>query len=278
MPQRHSLLAAFMKFLIPLFAFSFVTHLSAVEVPKIFAGFFEPNVPVKAQIGMVIPPEEIEKFVRKVEVSARKDPKWFREFSTQSKPGEPLPFDEKLGLTKAEYDEYIALWARREFKPIEETVLLLRSVSSDAWILNATGKASNLSTIRYQPKDDVFRSPNGELKRISDIKTDSTSILGEWTGMEWKFEEESSLGKIKENLAIGLFADGKHGLVVYRAQELSTEGKRLLDKSMIIRFPLGKGAKPVLPKGPDKPAEKTAETPPAKPTPVKVKPKIIPQP
>lgn len=259
-----------MKHLIPLCVLSLVAHLTAAEVPKVFSGFFEANVPVKGQIGMVVPPAEIEKFVRKVEVAARKDPKWFREFSSKSKPGEPLPFDEKLGLTKAEYDEYIGLWAKREFKQIEEVVLLLRPVSDDAWSLNATGKASNLSTIRYQSKDDVFRSPNGEMKRISDIKTDSSSILGEWTGMEWKFEEETGLSKLKENLAIGLFADNVHGLVVYRAQELSSEGKRMLDKSLIIRFPLKKGAKPVMPKGPEVSA-------PA-PAPVMVKPKITPQP
>jgi hypothetical protein len=261
---------AFMKFIIPFCAFALVSQLSAAEVPKIFAGFFEPNVPVKAQVGTVMPPEEIEKYVRKVELAARKDPKWFREFAMQSKSGAPLPFDEKLGLTKLEYDEYILLWAKREFKQIEEVTLLLRPVSGDVWSINSTGQASILSTIRYQPKADVFQSPNGEMKRIADIKTEANSILGEWSGMEWKFEEESGLGKIKENLAVGFFADGKYGLIVYRAQELSSEGKKLLDKSLIIRFPLGKGAKPVI--------TKAAETTPAKPTPVKVKPKIIPQP
>lgn len=259
-----------MKFIILFCAFAFVSQLSAAEVPKIFAGLFEPNVSVKGQIGAMMPPGEIEKYVRKVEVAARKDPKWFREFSTQSKSGEPLPYDEKLGLTKPEYDDYLALWAKREFKQIEEITLLLRPVSGDAWSLNSSGQASILSTIRYQPKDDVFQSPNGEMKRIADIKTEVNSILGAWSGMEWKFEEDTGLGKTKENLAVGFFADGKYGLIVYRAQELSSEGKKLLDKSLIIRFPLGKGAKPVI--------VKAAERIPAKPIPVKVKPKIIPQP
>ncbi len=271
-----------MKYLVPIVACSFISHLSAAEAPKIFAGLLQPNVAVKGQIGAVMPPLEIEKFVRKVEISARKEPKWFREFSAQSKPGEPLPFDERLGLTKSEYDEYIAMWAKREFKPTEEVTLLLRPGSGDTWTLNATGKASNLSIIHYHPKDDVFRSPNGEMKRIENIKTDASSVLGEWSGMEWKLEDDTGLGKIKENLAIGFFADAKHGLVVYRAQEISTEGKRLLDQSLIIRFPLAKGAKPELAKINEKPAEKTvdkpAEKPVDKPAPVKVKPKIVPQP
>lgn len=231
-----------MKLHTPLIAVSLIASLAAAEVPKVFEGLLEPGVPKRGQIGMVVPPQEIDKYVAKVEASARKDPKWFREFSATAKPGVPLPFDERLGLTKEEYADYLALWNKREFKPMEEVMLLLRQSSGGTWTINSTGKASALSTLRYAEKEDMFRSPNGELKRIDDIKADPASILGEWTGSEWKFEEETSLGKTKENIALGRFTDNKFGLVVYRAQELSTEGTRLLDKSLVIRFPLGKAA------------------------------------
>jgi hypothetical protein len=150
----------------------------------------------------------------------------------------PLPYDERLGLTKEEYTGYLALWDKREFKAKEEVMLLLRQSPGGTWSLTSTGGASTFSTLRYAPKDGVFRSPNGDLKRIDDIKADSTSVLGEWTGKEWKFEEETSLGKTKENFAIGRFTDQPFGLIVYRAQELSTEGTRLLDKSLVVRIPI----------------------------------------
>lgn len=231
-----------MNFHAPIIAAALVASLTAAEPPKIFVGLLEADTPVKAQIGMVIPPKEIDKFIAKVEASARKDPKWFREFSSQAKPGVPLPFDERLGLTKEEYADYLALWNKREFKPVADIMLLLRQSAGATWSITATGEASNLSTLRYSAKDDVFRSPNGDLKRIEDIKAEATSILGEWTGSEWKFEEETGLGKTKENFAIGRYADNKFGLIVYRVQELSTEGSRLLDKSLVVRFPLGKPA------------------------------------
>jgi hypothetical protein len=128
-------------------------------------------------------------------------------------------------------------------------LLLLRQSAGDTWSITATGNASPIATLRYVAKDDLFRSPNGQLKRIDDIKADASSILGEWSGLEWKFEEETGLGKIKENLALGRFAGNKYGLIVYRAQELSSEGTKLLDKSLVIRFALGKAgqAKPAAP-------------------------------
>ena len=47
-----------MKFHAPLVAFSLVASLSAAEVPKVFAGLFEQDVPVKGQIGVMMPPPE----------------------------------------------------------------------------------------------------------------------------------------------------------------------------------------------------------------------------
>lgn len=229
-----------MKFHAPFIAVSLIAAVSAAEAPKVFAGLLEPGVAKRGQIGMVIPPQEIDKFVAKVEASARKDPKWFAEFSATAKPGVPLPYDERLGLTKEEYAEYLALWNKREFKPMEEVQLMLRESAGSGWVITSTGGASTLSTLRYMDKDDLFRSPNGELKRIDDINADPASILGEWTGSEWKFEEETSLGKTKENVALGRYTDNKFGLIVYRVQELSTEGTRLLDRSLVIRLPLGK--------------------------------------
>lgn len=231
-----------MKLHAPLIAVSLIASAVAEEVPKVFAGLFQKDVPVKGQIGMVLPPSDIDKYVAKVETAARKDPKWFREFSKEAKPGVPLPYDERLGLTKEEYDEYIALWNKREFKPMEEVMLLLRQSAGNTWAVTATGRASTISTLRYDPAADVFRSPNGDLKRLEDIKAEPGSILGEWVGHEWKFEEETSLGKTKENFALGRYVDKPFGLIVYRAQELSTKGTRLLDKSLVVRFPIGKAA------------------------------------
>ena len=256
-----------MKFHFPIIALSLVAHLSGAEPPKVFAGLFEKDIPKKAAIGVVVPPPEIDKYIAKVEASARKDPKWFREFASGSKSGAPLPFDEKLGLTKAEYDDYLALWAKRDFKPLEEVMLLLRQSFGDTWSITSTGGASAISTLRYDAKTDTFRSPNGNLKRIDDVTADSSTVLGAWTGSEWKFEDDTGLGKIKENFAMGRLAGGTYGIVIYRAQELSSEGTRLLDKSLIIRFPLAKAGAVTAP-----PLANDAAKPATKPA-VKVTPK-----
>lgn len=210
------------------------------DVPETFEGLFEKDIPIKASIGIVVPPPEIEKYIAKVETSARNNKEWFAEYSKASKPGAPLPFHENLGLTKEEYDDYLSLWAKREFKSTEEVMLVLRENFGKTWSITATGEAGVISTLRFDPEKDVYRSPNGEMKRLEDIKAEDTSILGAWSGREWRFEEETGLGKIKENFAVGRFEGKEFGLLVYRVQEISSEGSRLLDNSLVVRFALGK--------------------------------------
>ena len=98
-----------------------------------------------------------------------------------------------------------------------------------------------MNTSPCGPKEDNWTSPNGTPTRLPDINADPSRILGAWTGKEWRFEEETSLSKLKENVAIGLTADKKYHLIVYRAQELTATGTRLLDKNLVVRVPVTAG-------------------------------------
>jgi hypothetical protein len=213
--------------------------LIAAEAPKVLSDYLIPNTVIKGEVVVVVPPKELDQYIAKVEESARKDPEWFREHAKSGKPGVPLPFDERLGLTKEEYDEYLKFWGKREFKGIEAVPIRLSASSDGRWSIIAGGRAQTLSTLKYDPATDVFKSPNGELKRIEDVSADVNSTLGAWTGQEWRFEEKTGLGTIKENFAIGKTGDKKYGLLVYRLQEVSEQGSRIADDGMVVRFPLG---------------------------------------
>ena len=253
-----------MKRISPIFVLLALSVACPAQVPKIFAGLLAKDALVKGEVVVVLPPPEMDKYVAKVEAAAKKDPDWFVKYSKDAKPGVPLPFHEKLGLTKEEYDEYSKLWAAREFRSLAQVVLQLREGKPGEWTVAATGEGNVISTLRYVAKEDVFQSPNGKLKRIEDIDADPLSILGAWKGGEWKFDETGELGMSKENFAVGRTVDGKYGLLVYRMQEVSTQGTRLYDKSLVVRYGLGAAGKveppPVkgAPAGKsDKPAKKT---------------------
>jgi hypothetical protein len=226
------------RLLCPVFVLCSAAALAA-EAPKVLADYLKPDALIKGEVVVVVPPPELDKYIAKVEAAARKDPEWFREHAKNGKPGVPLPFDERLGLSREEYDEYLSFWGKRDFKGIEAVPIRLSSSKDGRWNINIGGSAQAISTLRYDPKTDAFGSPNGELKRIEDVSADANSTLGAWTGHEWKFEEKTGLGTTKENIAVGKTGDKKFGLIVYRLQEVSDQGTRLLDRGMVVRFPLG---------------------------------------
>lgn len=218
----------------------FVTRLQAADVPKVLAGYLKPDVNTRAELVAIVPPKEIDKYLLKIREAVEANPEWAVEFRSKSEPGKPLPYDEKMGLTKEEYADYLVLWAKRDMQPLPDGELILRleSPKEGEWVIRANGMGVPISLIRYDVKSDVMNSPNGKMVRLPDIDADEQSVMGAWTGHEWKFEEEGVLGRTKENLAIGKMKKGDYGLLVYRLQEVSTDGQPVYDRRILIRYPL----------------------------------------
>ncbi|MGJ8698258.1 MAG: hypothetical protein ACSHYF_18200 [Verrucomicrobiaceae bacterium] len=228
-------------------AISFLAILAAATVPavaqdapKVLGAYLKPNVGVKGEVVAVIPPDEIQEYLDIVKEASAKNAEWFAEYSAKSKPGIPLAYDERLGLSKEQYAKYLELWDQREFKMIQPVGIRLEPLG-DQWMIRVSGVGAKITLLRYDPETDAFTSPNGKMKRLEDIKAEPESILRAWTGHEWKYEEESALGKTKENFAIGKTEEGKFGLLVYRLQDVSSVGRVLYDQSVLIRFPLEGG-------------------------------------
>jgi len=188
------------------------------------------------EVGAIVPPKEINKYIAKVQAASKEDPEWYSAYSKKAKPGLPLPWNEKLGLTKNEYEEYLKLWRQRQFKVARKVVMRLEEVKPGEWMIRVSGVGMQISLLHYFPKTDQFKSPNGYLKRIEDVDASKDSILGAWKGQEWRFEEKNDFEWTTENLALGKYNDGSYGLLIYRVREVISG----FDKSMVIRFSLPK--------------------------------------
>lgn len=200
--------------------------------PELLAPYLTKDKPVMGEVGAIVPPKEINKYIAKVQAAAQEDPVWHKEFASKAKPGLPLPWNDKLGLSKDEYEEYLKFWDQRQFKASQKVLIRLEEIKTGEWMIRVSGVGMPISLLRYYPETDLIKSTNGELKRIEDINAGERSILGAWEGKEWRFEEKTDYVWTKENLAIGKSKDGKYCLLIYRIQENVTA----YDKSLVIRF------------------------------------------
>lgn len=214
--------------------------MAETKAPQIFKPYLKKGVAVAGEIGAVLPPEEINKYITKVQAAAKNDPEWHVEYAKKAQPGVPLPWHEKLGLTKEEYEEYLKLWDERKFKAVHQVTLRLEESNPNEWMVRVSGVGMPISLLRFNAESGNFKSPNGELQRIADVDADEKTILGAWKGQEWKYENITDFLSTKENFALGKFNDGKHCLLIYRLQE-SASGRLIANRSLVIRFvPPGK--------------------------------------
>jgi len=207
------------------------------KAPEILAEYFIPNEIAKGAVVAIVPPDEIQTYINKVKEASEKNKEWFAEYSAKATPGIPLPFHENLGLTKEEYAQYLELWEQRDFKVVQEVAVRLEKLG-DQWMVRVSGVGAKISLLRFDPATGNFKSPNGAMERIDDIKANPASILRGWTGKEWKYEKKGTLGVTKENFAVGKTEDKKYGLLVYRLQDIGVNGRSLYDQSALIRFAL----------------------------------------
>ena len=213
--------------------------LHAAEPPAILGQYLEANVVAKGEVVKLDIPVEFLKFRELLKEAEKADPEWFKKHQEKAGKDNPIPpFDTKLGMTKAEYDKYVALWEQRTYKRVEDgkVHVILTEDGENEWVINVSGKGMPVSLLKYVAAKDQFESSNGTLARIEDIKSPKESIYREWSGQEWRFFNDGDLVKTKENIAIGRTGDGLYGLLIYSLQELSGTGTPLADDLLMIRF------------------------------------------
>ena len=98
---------------------------AADEVPEILAAYFDKDKTVSGEVGAIMPPEEINKYIAKVKAASKANPEWYAAYAKEAKPGIPLPWHENLGLTKEDYEAYLKLWDQRQFKAMQQVVIRL---------------------------------------------------------------------------------------------------------------------------------------------------------
>jgi len=94
-----------LRFCIPL------VSIIATSSTAAFADLYDalPDGRIKINWVEMTPSPMLAQMTLKIQAAARKDPVWFKEHAMKSKPGGPLLYDPKLGLTRAEYDTMMTM-------------------------------------------------------------------------------------------------------------------------------------------------------------------------
>lgn len=158
-------------------------------------------IPKDQTIAEVLVPEvpaRLVELTRAIRVAAWKDSAWWNEYRTSASEGEPLPYDEKLGISKEDYEEYLSLASKRSLVKTGEVTLSVASDDDKTFEISCDDTLATIDGVRLDLTSDKVDTPFGSAAERLDIEASpKQSLTGPWSGVEWKFIE------IKDNKATG---------------------------------------------------------------------------
>jgi hypothetical protein len=182
-------------------------------------------------------PPRMAELSQRLRNAAQADPAWFQEHVRRATPGEPLPYDRRLGLTEAEYHEFLRLADSVQMRPVRTETLVIEPIAAGWRFANAT----TLSALRGLEIDTVanqVRSSFGILPAASPITpSDAQQATGRWGGPRWALAAVDSLTRTGTRAA---FAVGKHEstgrtVIYFNAQRVAS-GQLTSQESLFLRF------------------------------------------
>lgn len=130
-------------------------------------------------------PKRLEELAIRLQTALVKDPAWSQAFISRAKPGEPLPFDEKLGLTSAEYDEFLML--SREARLGKAGAATLRvERKGDIAVLQFGERFRGMERLEINLAEGSASTPSGSVANVRRIVANpQQGATGPWDGVQW---------------------------------------------------------------------------------------------
>lgn len=180
--------------------------------------------------------QEYMDIAQKLQKAIQANQAWFMEYSKAAKPDAPLPYDEKMGITKEEYQKLID--ADKNVKLVEEKKIdIAFTKMADGKIKITTTPTSPIDKIIIDEKVGVT-TDHGLLKDATVVNNqDKNSVTGPWKGMQWKTESMNEAKKEAKSIkfAIGALENQDQNIVYYDVLDMGNGKKE--QYSYIIFYP-----------------------------------------
>ena len=117
---------------------------------------------------------------------------WFREQFKQRKPGQPLDYDPRFGITKEEYAEFLREVEHRHMVSTGTKLPCIFRWKGDILSLDVGDTNSPLNKIRLNTKSgELFASVGRVGTPIWESSDDPITPIGAYDGCEWAYKKEN---------------------------------------------------------------------------------------
>lgn len=181
-------------------------------------------------------PPRLTLLTQRLQQAVQADPTWWQEHVRRAVPGEPLPYDPKLGLSEPEYRELLSLNDSIQMKP-GRTVEVVLEPTPVGWRFGAGNSLTGLRNIVIDTTSNMVHSPFGDLSAADPITPSAEqTATGPWGGPRWSLEavDTTSLTGTIAQFAIGKHEQTGRTIIYYDAKRLE-KGQVSAQASLFLR-------------------------------------------
>jgi hypothetical protein len=174
-------------------------------------------------------PPRLEELMKRLQEAAAKDPDWWLAHIQKAKKGEPLPYDERLGLTKAEYEEMSDLDKKMTLGKVK-TAKVRVSREGQRSVLSFGDELPGLKEVVLDLKADTVTTSFGVTTDRSEIKaSEGQKATGPWDGIQWKLQkfEEQPMRATSVKFALGKLKESGRGILYYDVKQIGEKSKNV---------------------------------------------------
>ena len=187
-----------------------------IHAGRFTADVMEPTTPPRAA-----------ELIARLQQAARKNPEWFREQVKLVKPGEPLPYDPRLGMSQAEYEDFLAMSRQMKMQKRGEVEISITSKGDGVYALDGGQRLPDLTGVEIDAVRREARTPYGVARGQAAFNASDDSALGAWNGVEWKltqFDPKTNTGA-SVKVAIGKLHPSGRAVIYYNVTKADSSGK-----------------------------------------------------
>ncbi len=130
---------------------------------------------------------EIDALTRRFQLAVAANRDWFVEHSKKAKPGEPLPYDPRLGLTRDEYDKMTAAMKNLKLRKQRTAVITIGQQAEGEYVVNGDQSLPALSGVGVDLVQDNVSSLYAEAKNGKPLDTTDSALVGAVRGADWRY-------------------------------------------------------------------------------------------
>jgi len=140
-------------------------------------------------------PQDIQEILLRFQKSMAENKEWSEEFFSKNyKTGEGLPYHEKFGITKEEYQKIKDIDKTPPTVVVKSTASIRKNRTSNILSFRAVENDTKFfELLKVDFKNELLIFNNDTIPFHTEINTPSTTPFGEWHGYSWK-KEVSNLG------------------------------------------------------------------------------------